>query len=78
MNHCSGTRCIVPDHSATLLEPLAKFVLEILPWTLSSLIVLYLIWGLVLAPQPSPVDGKPQAERGATALVFAASATRPM
>jgi hypothetical protein len=68
----------VPDRSATLLEPLAKFVLEILPWTLSSLIVLYLIWGLVLAPQLTPVDGKPQAERGATALAAGASATRPM
>jgi hypothetical protein len=40
--------------------------------------VLYLIWGLVLAPQLTPVDGKPQAERGATALAAGASATRPM
>jgi hypothetical protein len=78
MNHYSGTRCVVPDRSASLLEPLAKFVLEVLPWTLSSLIVLYLIWGLVLAPQLAPVDSKRQAERGATALVSAAPATRLM
>ena len=68
----------MPDRSATLLEPLAKFVLEVLPWTLSSVIVLYLIWGLVLAPQLAPPYGKPQAERDVTTLAARAPATRPL
>jgi hypothetical protein len=68
----------VPDYSSPPLEPLAKFVLEVLPWTLSSLIVLYLIWGLVLAPQLAPVDGKPHAERDVTTLAARLPASRPM
>ena len=68
----------MPDHSATLLEPLAKFVLEVLPWTLSSLIVLYLMWGLYLAPQLAPADGKPHAERDVTTLAARLPASRPM
>jgi hypothetical protein len=67
----AGPFCI-PARAACEVRP------EVLPWTLSSLIVLYLIWGLVLAPQLAPVDGKPQAERGATALVSAAPVTRLM
>jgi len=38
---------------ARFLEPLSGFVLEVLPWGLSSLIVLYLLWGFWSAPQAS-------------------------
>jgi hypothetical protein len=81
-------RCIVSERSEALLEPLGKFVLEILPWTLSSLIVLYLIWGMWLAPQHAPAAGsKPPAEhavaastsvRAPTALAARAPAARAM
>jgi hypothetical protein len=36
----------MPERIAVVLEPLSKFVLEVLPWSLSSLIALYLAWGL--------------------------------
>jgi len=37
-------------HRVMFVEPLARFVLEVLPWALSGLIGLYLLWGLCLAP----------------------------
>jgi hypothetical protein len=44
---------------AASLAPLSRFVLEILPWGLSGLIVLYLIWGVWSAPETAP--GRPLA-----------------
>jgi hypothetical protein len=68
----------VPDHSAALLAPLGKFVLEVLPWALSSLIVLYLIWGTWFAPPPMPAGGKPLATHEATTLAVTQPASRAM
>jgi hypothetical protein len=46
---------------AEFLEPLSRFVLEVLPWGLSGLIVLYLIWGVWSAPEGTPADVRPVA-----------------
>jgi len=51
----------VPYRPAAFLEPLANFVLEGLPWTLSGLIGLYLLWGFWSAPQPSVAGVRPVA-----------------
>jgi hypothetical protein len=45
---------------AAFLEPLSRFVLEFLPWGLSGLIVLYLIWGVRSAPDTT-VSSRPLA-----------------
>jgi uncharacterized membrane protein len=68
----------VPDRSASLLEPLATFVLEVLPWALSSLIVLYLAWGLWLAPQLPTPRAEPPVVHNATAVVTTVPATQAM
>jgi hypothetical protein len=57
----------VPERSAALLEPLSKFVLEVLPWALSSLIVIYLFGCLWLAPQPAGTGANPVVEHDAAA-----------
>ena len=54
-------RSTVPYRPAAFLEPLANFVLEGLPWTLSGLIGLYLLWGFWSAPPPSVVGVRPLA-----------------
>jgi hypothetical protein len=46
---------------AAFLEPLSRFVLEVLPWGLSGLIVLYLIWGVWSAPESTPTGVRPLA-----------------
>jgi len=43
----------------SLLEPLSRFVLEILPWALSGLIGIYLAWGLLSAPAAARTELKP-------------------
>ena len=48
-------------HPAVLLETLSSFVLEVLPWGLSSLIVLYLLWGMWSAPPPVAAKIEPSA-----------------
>jgi hypothetical protein len=68
----------VSDRSAALLEPLGKFVLEVLPWALSSLIVLYLIWGTWFAPQPMPAGTKPLATHSTATLAVNLQASRAM
>jgi hypothetical protein len=37
----------------SLVEPLSRFVLEVLPWALSAVIGLYLAWGFWSAPAPA-------------------------
>jgi hypothetical protein len=44
------------------LEYLSRFVLETLPWALSGLIGLYLLWGFYAAPPPAHTHFKPGAE----------------
>ena len=48
----------------SLLEPLSRFVLEVLPWALSALIGLYLVWGLWTAPAAAGPELKPVAGFG--------------
>jgi hypothetical protein len=43
-----------------LLESLSGLILEVLPWSLSGLICLYLLWGYV--SQPVRTAGKPVGE----------------
>ena len=66
----------MPDRSAALLEPLSTFVLEVLPWSLSSLIALYLVWSLLLAP--SATRAEPAGAPGAAAVAATLPASRPM
>jgi hypothetical protein len=48
-----------------ILEPLSKFVLEVLPWALSGLIGLYLLWGFCFATVPPHGSVKPLNESSA-------------
>jgi len=50
-----------------LLEPLSRFVLEVLPWALSGLIGLYLAWGFWSAPVTAQAVLKPAVELNASA-----------
>jgi hypothetical protein len=47
-----------------MLQRLSTFVLEVLPWALSSLIGVYLVTA-VAAGQPAPADLQPFSEQGA-------------
>jgi hypothetical protein len=47
------------EREDSLLEPLSRFVLEILPWALSGLIGIYLAWGLWSAPASARPELKP-------------------
>jgi len=53
------------ERPAAFLEPLSRFVLEVLPWGLSGLIVLYLIWG-VWSPLQSATHVRPLAAQSIT------------
>jgi hypothetical protein len=53
---------------AEFLEPLSRFVLEVLPWGLSGLIVLYLIWGVWSVPGSTPADLRPVAAQSASVV----------
>jgi hypothetical protein len=52
----------------SLLEPLSRFVLEVLPWALSGLIGLYLAWGFWSAPVAARAEFQPVAGLSAPAL----------
>ena len=60
---------------AGFLGPLSKFVLEVLPWALSSLIGLYLLWSFWLAPTPAGL--KPVAEQALPAYGRTVVGTKP-
>ena len=60
---------------AGFLGPLSKFVLEVLPWALSSLIGLYLLWSFWLAPSPAGL--KPVAEQPLPAYGRTVVGTKP-
>ena len=49
----------MPSRPARFLAPLSRFVLEILPWALSGVIGLYLIWGLLTGIEPARAAPKP-------------------
>ena len=49
------------ERPATFLEPLSRFVLEVLPWGLSGLIVLYLMWGVWSGPDATSPGVRPLA-----------------
>jgi hypothetical protein len=51
----------------SLVEPLSRFVLEVLPWALSGLIGLYLAWGFWSAPAADGPELKPVAALSASA-----------
>jgi hypothetical protein len=56
----------MPERPPILLEPLSRFVLEVLPWGLSGLIVLYLIWGAWSGPEDAPA--RPLAAQSAAGI----------
>ena len=56
------------ERPAAFLEPLARFVLEVLPWSLSGLIVLYLVWGVWSGPEGTPAAARPVAAQNAATL----------
>jgi hypothetical protein len=51
----------------SLVEPLARFVLEVLPWALSGLIGLYLAWGFWSAPAAARSELRPVASLSVSA-----------
>ena len=74
MNFVMGTE--MTGRGGLLLQPLSRFVLEVLPWALSALIGLYLAWGLWSAPAAAHAEQKPVAQASAsTAATMAAPAT---
>jgi hypothetical protein len=53
------------QHQAGFLGSLSNFVLEVLPWALSSLIGLYLLWGFWLGATPARAAFAPAASPAA-------------
>ena len=54
------------ERPAALLKPLSRFVLEVLPWGLSGLIVLYLMWGVWSGPNAASAGLRPLAAQSAS------------
>lgn len=55
-------------HRPAVLAPLSRFVLEVLPWGLSGLIVLYLIWGVWSAVDSMPAGSRPLAAHATSVI----------
>ncbi|MFL5003330.1 MAG: hypothetical protein ACJ8DY_23365, partial [Xanthobacteraceae bacterium] len=62
----------------SLIEPLSRFVLEVLPWALSALIGLYLVWGFWSAPAAAGPELKPVAGLSVSGGPTARPTIRPM
>lgn len=56
------------ERPAVFPEQLSRFVLEVLPWGLSGLIVLYLIWGVVSGPDAASAGVRPLAAQSTTII----------
>jgi hypothetical protein len=68
----------MPEHPLPLVEPLSRFVLEVLPWALSGLIGLYLAWGFWSAPAAAGPELKPVAGLSVSAGPTARPIIQPM
>jgi hypothetical protein len=56
------------ERPAAFLEPLSRFVLEVLPWGLSGLIVLYLMWGVWSGPDATSASVRPLAAQSTSVV----------